>query len=87
MKGMPATEGRVIALVTLLQFINIMDFMMVMPLGPDFALALGMDVSNVGIVAGAYTLMAAVVALFGAQYLDRFDRRPALLIEIGRVHV
>lgn len=55
---------------------------MVMPLGPDFALALGMDISNVGIVAGSYTLMAALVALFGAHYLDRFDRRPALLIAI-----
>ncbi|MBW3567704.1 MAG: MFS transporter, partial [Proteobacteria bacterium] len=72
-----------VALVTLLQFINILDFMMVMPLGPDFALALGMDVSNVGIVAGSYTLMAAVVAVFGAHYLDRFDRRPALAIAIA----
>lgn len=72
---------------TLLQFINIMDFMMVMPLGPDFALALGMDISNVGIVAGSYTLMAALVALFGAHYLDRFDRRPALIIAIAGLSV
>jgi len=87
MQGIPPRELRVVALVTLLQFINIMDFMMVMPLGPDFALALGMDVSNIGIVAGAYTLMAAVVALFGAHYLDRFDRRPALTIAIAGLSV
>lgn len=83
----PARELRVVALVTLLQFINIMDFMMVMPLGPDFALALGMDVSLVGIVAGSYTLAAALVALFGARYLDRFDRRPALAIAIAGLSV
>ena len=76
-----------VALVTLLQFINIMDFMMVMPLGPDFALALGMDVSNVGIVAGSYTLMAAVVAVFGAHYLDRFDRKPALVVAIAGLSI
>lgn len=76
-------EGQIIALVTALQFINITDFMMVMPLGPDFARALGMDVSWIGIVAGAYTLAAAVVAVLCAKYLDRFDRKPALIIAIG----
>jgi predicted MFS family arabinose efflux permease len=87
LSGIPARELRVVALVTLLQFINIMDFMMVMPLGPDFALALGMDMSHVGIVAGSYTLAAALVALFGARYLDRFDRRPALAIAIAGLSV
>lgn len=87
MQGIPPRELRVVALVTLLQFINITDFMMVMPLGPDFAQALGMDVSNVGIVAGAYTLAAAAVALFAAHFLDRFDRRPALVIAIAGLSV
>jgi predicted MFS family arabinose efflux permease len=80
-------EGQIIALVTALQFINITDFMMVMPLGPDFARALGMDVSWIGIVAGAYTLAAAVVAVLCAKYLDRFDRKPALIIAIGGLGV
>lgn len=84
---MPERELRVVALVTLLQFINMMDFMMVMPLGPDFALALDMDVSMVGVVAGSYTLAAALVALFGARYLDRFDRRPALAVAIAGLSV
>ena len=76
-------EGQIIALVTALQFINITDFMMVMPLGPDFARALGMDVSYIGVIAGAYTMAAAVVAVLGAKYLDRFDRKPALIVAIG----
>lgn len=78
-----SAEHRVIALVTMVQFINIVDFMMVMPLGPDFALALGIDVSHIGIVAGAYTLAASIVAIAGAKYLDRFDRKTGLVIAIA----
>lgn len=85
--NVPARERRVIALVTLLQFVNITDFMMVMPLGPDFAIALGLDVSSVGIVAGAYTLAAAVVAVLAAHFLDRFDRRPALAVAVAGLSV
>jgi predicted MFS family arabinose efflux permease len=62
------------------QFINIVDFMMVMPLGPDFATALGIPTHQLGLVAGAYTAAAAIAGLVGALFLDRFDRRKALLV-------
>ena len=35
------SERAVILLVAMVQFVNILDFMMVMPMGPDFAAALG----------------------------------------------
>lgn len=57
---------------------NVLDFMMVMPLGPDFASALGIDTSHIGLVGGSYTAAAAVAGVVGAVYLDRFDRRIAL---------
>lgn len=37
-----AVENELTALLALMQFANIVDFMMVMPLGHDFAQALGM---------------------------------------------
>jgi predicted MFS family arabinose efflux permease len=71
-------ERRLLWVVAAVQFVNVLDFMMVMPLGPDFADGLGIDVSRLGLVGGAYTAAAAVTGLIGATFLDRFDRRRAL---------
>jgi len=62
------------------QFVNILDFMMVMPLGPDFSAALGIPLSHIGAVGGAYTAAAALSGVAGAFFLDRFDRRAALAV-------
>src|SRR5437762_9724103 len=51
---------------------------MVMPLGPDFALSLGIPTSKLGLIGGSYTAAAALSGLAGSFFLDRFDRRPAL---------
>lgn len=59
---------------------NVLDFVMVMPLGPDFAAGLGIATSHIGIVGGSYTAAAAVAGLLGATFLDRFDRRKALTV-------
>jgi predicted MFS family arabinose efflux permease len=75
-------ERRVVALLAAVQFANILDFMMVLPLGPDFAVALGIPSSRLGLVASAYTAAAAVTGLIGAFVLDRFDRRRALLVSL-----
>src|SRR5689334_21739801 len=76
---MPSTR-RVLFLVAAVQFINIADFMMVMPLGPDFATALGIPTAHLGYVGGAYTAAASVAGLIGALVLDRWDRRSALAV-------
>lgn len=78
----PLPERRIIFLVAAVQFINILDFMMVMPLGPDFARALGIDLSQLGYLGGAYTAAAAVAGIAGSFFLDRFDRRPALAVAL-----
>lgn len=72
------SEGWIVAIVGAVQFVNILDFMMVMPLGPDFARDLGIDVGYIGVVGGTYTAAAAVGGLLGAGLLDRLDRRTAL---------
>lgn len=74
----PLSERALILIIGAVQFVNILDFMMVMPLGPDFAQALSIPTSHLGIVGGAYTFAAALVAIIGAFFLDRFDRRKAL---------
>lgn len=78
-----ASERAILFLVGAVQFVNILDFMMVMPLGPDFAEGLGIPLSAVGQVGGAYTLAASLAGLVGAFFLDRFDRRTALALAMG----
>ena len=74
------SEGWTVFLVGAVQFINIWDFVMVMPLGPDFARALDIPLSHLGLLGGAYTAAAAIAGIAGSTFLDRFDRRPALAI-------
>ena len=73
-------ERLLLILVGAVQFVNVLDFMMVMPLGPDFAAGLGIPASRLGLVGGAYTAAAAVAGVASAAFLDRFDRRRALAV-------
>ncbi len=74
------SERALLFLVGAVQFVNVLDFMMVMPLGPDFAAGLGIPATQLGLIGGSYTASAAVAGLLGANFLDRFDRRQALAV-------
>lgn len=76
------SEGRVLLLLGSVQFVNVLDFVMVMPLGPDFAQALNIPTNQLGLVTGAYTAAAAVAGLSVSSILDRFDRRSALIVTL-----
>ena len=52
------SERKLLLLLGAVQFINVVDFMMVMPLGPDFACDLGIPLSNLGYIGGSYTAAA-----------------------------
>ncbi len=74
------SERRVVFLVGAVQFVNVLDFTMVMPLGPDFAHALGIPTSELGKIVAGYGPAAALSGLLGSFFLDRFDRRSALAV-------
>ncbi|HSB41980.1 MAG TPA: MFS transporter [Methylomirabilota bacterium] len=71
-------ERRTLLLIGAVQFVNILDFMMVLPLGPDFARSLAIPTSKLGLVGASYTAAAALTGIVGSLILDRFDRRKAL---------
>ncbi|MDM5179782.1 MFS transporter [Massilia sp. DJPM01] len=75
--------SRAILLVAALQFVYLVDFMMVLPLGPDLAREHGFALDRLGWLAAAYTLASAVSGLVTFRLLDRFDRKPALLLTFG----
>lgn len=73
-------EAEILFILSAVQFINMLDYMMVMPLGPDFAKALGFSVAHIGYVGGTYTLAAGLSSLVLSPFLDRWDRKTALLV-------
>jgi predicted MFS family arabinose efflux permease len=76
------SEGRMLLLVAAVQFVNVLDFLMVMPLGPDFAKELAIPMSQIGLIGGSYTAAAALSGIVASRFLDRFDRRPALAVTL-----
>src|SRR3954470_5983868 len=74
------SERRVVFLVGAVQFVNVLDFTMVMPLGPDFSSALGISPSDLGKVIAGYGPAAAIAGILGSFFLDRFDRRKVLAV-------
>jgi predicted MFS family arabinose efflux permease len=78
----PLSEKRLLWLLGAVQLVNVVDFVMVLPLGPDFARALDIPTHLLGLVAGSYTAAAAVAGLLASSILDRFDRRSALLVTL-----
>lgn len=75
----PARERSILFTLAAVQFVNVLDFMMVMPLGPDFARELDVPREHLPYLAASYTAAACVAGLLSAFFLDRFDRRTALV--------
>ncbi len=76
-------ERGIVLCIGAIQFVNILDFMVVSPLGPDFARALDIGQDHLGVVMGSYTMAAFVSGLVGSTFLDRFDRRRALAVAMA----
>ncbi len=77
------TERRLIPLIVLSQFITTLDFIMVMPMGPDITASLGIPLSQAGLFSTAYALSAAITLILLSAKLDQFDRRKALVVSIA----
>ena len=68
-------------LVTLagIQFAHILDFMIMMPLGPILMRELGVGTHEFGLLVSAYTFTAAFTGVLAAVFVDRFERKRMLL--------
>jgi predicted MFS family arabinose efflux permease len=62
-----------------IQFTHILDFMIMMPLGPEFIQALNINTHQFGLLLSSYTFAAAIAGIFATYYVDRFERRQLLL--------
>jgi predicted MFS family arabinose efflux permease len=62
-----------------IQFTHILDFMIMMPLGPEFIRELNINTHQFGLLLSSYTFAAAAAGIFATYYVDRFERRQLLL--------
>ena len=70
-----------VLLVTLagIQFAHILDFMIMMPLGPILMRELHVGTHEFGLLVSAYTFTAAFTGVLAAVFVDRFERKRLLL--------
>ncbi len=73
------SERRLLLLLAAVQFTHIMDFMVMMPLGPQLMRELGISPQQFGSLISSFALTAGIVGLSVAPFIDRFDRRHLLL--------
>lgn len=69
----------IIAILALLQFTVILDFMIISPLGDILMKTLNMTTSNFGFAVSAYAFSAGISGLLAAGFADKFDRKKLLI--------
>lgn len=62
-----------------INFTHIVDFMILMPLGPQLMRIFDISPSAFGLLVSSYTFSAGLSSFLGAFFLDKYDRRKILL--------
>ncbi|TPG42011.1 MFS transporter [Flavobacterium pectinovorum] len=78
----PAFTSRqkiIIAILALLQFTVILDFMVISPLGDILMKTMNMTTANFGFAVSAYAFSAGISGLMAAGFADKFDRKKLLI--------
>ncbi|TGM46828.1 MFS transporter [Leptospira biflexa] len=73
-------ERAIIFILAALQFLHVLDFVIMMPLGPVFMESFNIDTAAFGLLVSSYSISAGVFGLIGALFLDTFDRKLSLLV-------
>ncbi|WP_223632325.1 myxochelin export MFS transporter MxcK [Corallococcus sp. EGB] len=77
----PASHERALLwLLAAVQFTHVVDFMMLMPLGPLLMQRLALTATRFGALVSAYTLASAAMGVMGVFWLDRLERKRTLLL-------
>jgi predicted MFS family arabinose efflux permease len=73
------TERVVLLVLAAVQFTSIVDFVVVMPLGPTLMRSLHIGPAEFGLIVSSYTFAAGLAGLVASAVVDRFSRRTAFL--------
>ncbi len=72
-------EKVLIIILFLIQFTHILDFVIMMPLGPTFMRSFEIGPDKFSMVVSSYTFAAAIAGIVGTFFLDKYDRKTSLL--------
>lgn len=75
----PTSERGILFTLAAVQFTHIMDFMIMMPLGAGLMRVFDISPTQFSYLVAAYGLAAAVTGFAGGFFIDRLDRKRALL--------
>lgn len=73
-------EQLILLILAAVQFATIVDFMIVLPLGPQLMRKLQISPAQFGLVVSAYTFAAGATGLVASSIVDRFSRRTMFII-------
>lgn len=73
------SERLLLLVLASIQFTVVVDFLIVLPLGPQYMRVFNLSPAQFGLIVSSYALSAGVSGVAAGLFLDRFDRRPALL--------
>lgn len=79
-KPLQLSERVLLLLLAAVQFTHIMDFMIMMPLSTQLMRQLSINPEQFGWLLSSYTWSSGIAGLVATLYVDRFDRRPLLLV-------
>jgi predicted MFS family arabinose efflux permease len=75
----PLREWAILLVLAAVQFTNIVDFLIVLPLGPRFMRVFIISPDEFGLMVSSYTFTASISGFLAVFWIDRFDRKRALL--------
>jgi predicted MFS family arabinose efflux permease len=68
----------ILFILTGIQFCHILDFMILMPLGPKLMKLFSINATQFGILVSSYTIASAITGVIGSAVTDRYDRKKLL---------
>ena len=75
----PVSERFLLLVLAAVQFTAIVDFLIILPLGPQYMRVFAITPGQFGIIVSSYAVSAGISGIAMGLYLDRFDRKRALL--------
>ena len=75
----PKRERWLLLTLASIQFTSVLDFMIMMPLGPQLTQLFGISAGQFGFLVAAYTFAAGLSGLLASTYIDRFGRKRMML--------
>ncbi len=78
-----ARERSLLLILAGMQFTNILDFVIMMPLSATFIQVFHIEPAQFAILLSSYSTSAAIAGVLSAFFVDRLDRKTAVLIAYG----